>query len=211
MEGLTLDLFDPEAEDDELDATTEAFGRAIIAGCRNRLLTCRAASLEALRKGFADHALTSIDLTVQLGALSSAELLLMLRGKTEVSSADLLECFEWPSTGSVAAVQAGFEEVGSEVPRYLREMIEDESPETGLNALTRLHLLEWATALTALPCGGLKDPIKLKLWAEADDGDLPNVHTCTHEVHLPAYSSRELLQAKLLQAVEHRHDGFMIE
>ena len=75
----------------------------------------------------------------------------------------------------------------------------------------RLHVLEWATALASLPCGGLKDPITLKLWEGRDDNDLPNVHTCTAEVHLPAYSSRSVLRAKLLQAVEHRHDGFNIE
>ena len=75
----------------------------------------------------------------------------------------------------------------------------------------RMGVLEWATALTALPCGGLKDPIKLRFWAEAEAGDLPLVHTCSHEVHLPAYTSRELLRAKLLQAVAHRHDGFNME
>ena len=49
------------------------------------------------------------------------------------------------------------------------------------------------------------------LYEGAADLDLPQVHTCTHEVHLPAYSSRETLRAKLLMAVEHRHDGFHIE
>ena len=47
--------------------------------------------------------------------------------------------------------------------------------------------------------------------AQADAGDLPLVHTCSHEVRLPAYPSREVLRAKLMQAVEHRHDGFNIE
>ncbi len=51
----------------------------------------------------------------------------------------------------------------------------------------------------------------LRLYAEAGENDLPNVHTCTHEVHLPAYRSREQLREKLLKAVEHRHDGFHIE
>ena len=97
------------------------------------------------------------------------------------------------------------------LPRYLRELILDESPETGIGEDERLHVLEWATALASLPCGGLKDPITLKLWEGRDDNDLPNVHTCTAEVHLPAYSSRSVLRAKLRQAVEHRHDGFNIE
>ena len=95
------------------------------------------------------------------------------------------------------------------MPRFLRETIEDEAPETGLSEAERMGVLEWATALTALPCGGLKEPITLRFWAAADAGDLPLVHTCSHEVHLPAYTSRELLRAKLLQAVAHRHDGFV--
>lgn len=40
--GLSLDLFDPEADDDaELAATCQAMATAIIAGCRYRLLGCR--------------------------------------------------------------------------------------------------------------------------------------------------------------------------
>jgi hypothetical protein len=211
LEGLTLDLFDPSAEDDEVPAERGAIGRAIIAGCRYKLLGSRRSSLEALRQGFADQTLHGFDLTMQLGALSSAELLLMMRGKTEMSSADLLDCFEWPAPDSMGAAQAGFESVGSEVPRFLREIVEDESDDTALTAEQRLAVLEWCTALTALPCGGLKQKIKLELWEEGEENDLPSVHTCTHEVHLPAYRSRETLRAKLLMAVEHRHDGFQME
>ena len=71
--GLTLDLFDPTANADEVAPDAAALGRAVIAGCRHRLLTCRAASLEALRRGFANHEQTGIDLTVQLGALVGLE------------------------------------------------------------------------------------------------------------------------------------------
>lgn len=111
----------------------------------------------------------------------------------------------------VSTPQAGFEAAGSPVPSYLREILTDETPESALTPEQRLHLLEWCTALTALPCGGLKEPIVLRLWADGEDDDLPNVHTCTHEVHLPAYSCKERLRTKLLMAVEHRHDGFQIE
>jgi hypothetical protein len=123
LEGLTLDLFDPEAEDEELPADPEAIGRAIVAGCRHKLLTCRRAGLEALRQGFADQALHGFDLTMQLGALSSEELLLLMRGKTEMSSEDLLDCFDWPPPDSVRAAQAGFASIGSEVPRFFREVL----------------------------------------------------------------------------------------
>ena len=212
IEELTLDMFDEDAicrDDEYLPATEEAVGSAIIAGCRSRLLTKRERSLQALRAGFTEHGDT--DLRIHLGIFSSDELVRMLRGNTELSAADLSGCFEWPDQAASAAEAAGFETVGSEVPRFLREIIEDEQPETALSSEVRLHILEWATALTALPCGGLKDPILLRLYDQAGDNDLPNVHTCTHEVHLPAYSSRMQLKEKLLRAVEHRHDGFHIE
>ena len=64
------------------------------------------------------------------------------------------------------------------------------------------HALRWLISPTLPP---------LRFWAQADAGDLPLVHTCSHEVRLPAYPSREVLRAKLMQAVEHRHDGFNIE
>ena len=210
--GLTFENFDPDADDDELpaDELPAAVERAVLAGCRHKLLKTRERSLLALRAGFTE----SVDLRIQLGALSSSELLRMLRGNTELSSDELLGCFAWPdSQGASAATvaEAGFAAVDSDAPRFLREIIEDPSAETGLGSTERLHLLEWATALTALPCGGLKEPILLRHFEGANDDDLPNVHTCTHEIHLPSYTSREQLRRKLLKAVEHRHDGFNIE
>ena len=97
------------------------------------------------------------------------------------------------------------------MPRYLREIILEDSTDEALNPDQRLHLFEWCTALGALPCNGLKIPIMLRHWAHADEHDLPSVHTCTHEVHLPAYRSCEQLRQKILMAIEHRHDGFHIE
>ena len=208
--GLTLDYFDPDADEEELDAETAHMERAVLTGCRYKLLTCREASLRALRTGFIE----TVDLQVQLGALTAAELLRMMRGNTEFSREELLECFQWPDLpGSSMGLQAqaGFADAASDCPRYLREIIVDDSVESGLSNAERLHLLEWCTALTALPCNGLKDPIILKHYVGANFNDLPNVHTCTHEVHLPPYQNREQMRCKLLKAVEHRHDGFHIE
>jgi hypothetical protein len=199
------DSIDGAAAERDLPATAEALGKAIVAGCRRRLLTSREISLRALRTGFIQH----VDLHLQLRALSSEELMRMLRGNTDLSSTDLLECFQWPDTEDMKD-QAGFAGVGSDVPKYLREIIQDNTT-GGLNAKQRLHLLEWCTALTALPCNGLKERISIKLYADADPNELPSVHTCTHEVHFPAYTSRAQLQSKLIMAVEHRHDGFQID
>ena len=127
----------------------------------------------------------------------------MLRGNTDLTCTDLLDCFDWSG--------AEFAAIESDVPQFLREMILDDSSNTRLSSEQRLHLLEWCTGLTALPCSGLAERIVLRLYVEADANDLPIVHTCTHELHMPAYNSREQLHAKLLKAVEHRHDGFQIE
>ena len=187
--------------------TADAFAVAIIAGCRHRLLTARESSLRALREGFVEH----VDLRLQLGALGATDLLRMLRGNTELTAADLSSCFIWPNA-PVLAVEAGFAAVGSAVPQLLRDIVEDTKQPTALSPLQRLQLLEFCTALTALPCAGLKKRICLRLYADASKEALPCVHTCTHELHLPAYESRCVLRAKLLQAIEHhRQDGFLID
>ena len=50
--GLTLDLFDPDAAEEEVPPESAAMERAVLAGCRHKLLTIREASLRALRDGF---------------------------------------------------------------------------------------------------------------------------------------------------------------
>lgn len=205
VSGLFLSAFDlgvAEADDVELLAERVAFGRAIVAGCRYRLLAERSASLAALRGGFEDQCY----LVHQLGALSSAELLFMLRGKLSVSRCDLLRCFNFSEDAL-----SGFVAVASEAPAHLRALIEDEDEETGLSAEQRMELFQWTTALAALPCGGLKTPISLRPYANAGDETLPHVHTCTHELHLPAYTSRAALRRKLMVALVHRNDGFQAE
>ena len=103
-------MFDETAGDDtELPATAEALGGAIVAGCRHRLLGCREASLKAMRDGFTEH----VDLRIQLGAFSSAEMRLLLRGNTRLSAADLLGCFRMPD--SSLSAQAAAEEAAAAV------------------------------------------------------------------------------------------------
>ena len=76
----------------------------------------------------------------------------------------------------------------------------------------RLQLFQWCTALGALPFGGLRDnKINLRLYEGSDDATLPETHTCTHELHLPGYSSPEQLRDRLLLALSHIDDGFWKE
>jgi hypothetical protein len=209
QEGLTMELFDDNAEDHQLPvpADSASFGRAIIAGCRRRLLTDRAVSLHALREGFTE----TIDLSIQLGAFATAELLLMLRGRACISCSELLECFEGaPALSSAlsSASHATDAADGFDAPRYLLELI----AEGVLDAKERLDLLEWATALRALPCGGLKERIRLRPYEGATDEDLPMVHTCSLEVHLPACarSARLALGSRDRRALASAHTVEMI-
>lgn len=74
-------------------------------------------------------------------------------------------------------------------PQWLQEMLLDDSASTGLDGEQRLNVLTWCTALTALPCGGLDSLVTIKYYEGADDGSLPVVHTCSREVHLPAFAN----------------------
>ena len=47
-----------------------------------------------------------------------------------------------------------------------------------------------------------------QLYEGVSEESLPEVHTCARELHLPPYSSGELLREKLLMALDHLTDGF---
>lgn len=83
--------------------------------------------------------------------------------------------------------------------------------EAVIDEARRLQLLQWCTSLSALPSGGLAEKITLKLYSDVDETTLPMVHTCTREIHLPEYQSIRQVQAKLLQALDHCEDGFLME
>ena len=75
----------------------------------------------------------------------------------------------------------------------------------------RFRFLQWATALRALPPGGLQehnDRITLKC-VQGDDTWLPVAHTCSRVLDLPDYSSREVLEQNLLFAMQ-QTDGFHV-
>jgi hypothetical protein len=59
-----------------------------------------------------------------------------------------------------------------------------------LGAERRICLLQWATALGALPAAGLAADrkIRLKLYEGVGDETLPEVHTCSREVREPSAS-----------------------
>ena len=201
--GMTVDDFDGTAAAD-VPVTTHNLPEAVLLGCAGRLLGARRASFDALRRGF----LRCEDLTVQLAALGPPQTLsLILQGKRELSTDDLLGCFLLPAASREEETAAGFTAVDSRVAEWFEALLcnaETFGPER------RLAMLRWCTALSALPVGGMHETrVRLRLYGEElDDESLPETHTCTRELHLPNYSTPAVLQAKLLLALEHVDDGF---
>ena len=175
-----------------------------MAGCRRKLIGEREGALRAIRRGF----IMLEDLQVQLAAFQSQELVMMLQGTRSISTADLCGCFLLPSSwSSEHEHEAGFGD--SAVPTFFEALLMDE---TLFDEVHRLQLFQWCTALGALPFGGLRDNrIKLRLYEGSDVLTFPETHTCTHELHLPDYSSPEQLRDRLFMALLHVDDGFWKE
>ena len=131
----------------------------------------------------------------------------MLQGRVSLSAVELLSCFALPSASPKAWAESGFSST-SEVPAMFEQLLLDEAV---IDEARRLQLLQWCTSLSALPSGGLAEKITLKLYSDVDETTLPMVHTCTREIHLPEYQSIRQVQAKLLQALDHCEDGFLME
>ena len=91
LAGICFGDFDPRHAAAAEPLSSRNVRAAVLAGCRRRLLGCRAASLGALREGFTQQ----LDLQLQLAPLSHAQLRQMCQGRPSLSLAELLDCFDW--------------------------------------------------------------------------------------------------------------------
>ena len=91
LTGICFGDFDPRHAAAAEPLSSRNVRAAVLAGCRRRLLGCRAASLGALREGFTQQ----LDLQLQLALLSHAQLRQMCQGRPSLSLAELLDCFDW--------------------------------------------------------------------------------------------------------------------
>ena len=67
----------------------------------------------------------------------------------------------------------------------------------------RRRLLQFATGCGTLPRGGLRQvglTVVRRRCEDAADAHLPSVSTCHRVMHVPEYSSREVLEARFLYA-----------
>ena len=70
--------------------------------------------------------------------------------------------------------------------------------------------VNWSRSSGSLPIGHLTLVLAHSGACERDLllQTLPETHTCTRELHLPNYSTAEVLRDKLLLALTHAADGF---
>lgn len=68
-------------------------------------------------------------------------------------------------------------------------------------------LLKFTTGSDRSPLRGLSELNMVIMVQGLDDTRLPSAHTCFNHLVLPRYSSKEVLQAKLIQAILN-HEGF---
>jgi E3 ubiquitin-protein ligase HUWE1 len=189
--GLSLNDFDDTLPVEPLSAAN--VGRAVVAGCRRKLLVDRHDAVVALREGFTLEG--RLDLGVQLAQHSNAELSLLLQGKPSLSTVELLECFDW-SEPCCAAVT------------YLMDLLSDAE---AFDVARRQLLLRWCTGRDVLPVSGFTNKVTFAaaemMRGELPDGRLPEACTCFYEVRLPNYSSKEMLRERL----EHALNEFAVQ
>ena len=219
VEGaFTIGHFVPSHDDADLPVTKQNRAEVIVLGCKYLLWDKREDALLALRTGFSTREVCSrqpIELLVPLQAFYTADLQLLVQGQDMgVSTADLISSIEWPREGTVSIYEAGFPHQ-SKTPALLREIMEDNEV---FNTQRRADFIQWATARHILPVGGLdatpNGKIKLRCNKDAPNGcdeakwGLPIVKTCVAELWLRSFTSRKVLQEKLLLAIDHSGDGF---
>ena len=210
--------FAPNRDDADLPVTKHNRAEVIVSGCKYLLWEYREDALLALRTGFSTREVCCkqpIDLRLPLQRFFTADLQLLVQGQDAgVSTADLISSIEWPREGMLTVYEAGFPHQSNTIA-LLREIMDDEEV---FNTQRRAAFLQWATARHVLPAGGLdatsNGKIKLRCNRDAASGydearwGLPTVKTCVAELWLPSFSRREVLQGKLLLAIDNCGSGF---
>ena len=192
--GLELSTFSDKLPDDEV--TTSNITRAVVAGCKERLLYKREAALKALCSGFTYRGKLDLDLQWQLAQHRNADLVLLLQGRAVLNVQDMVEVFDWKKAGDDWKTS----DDSRDAVDFLRELLTDE---VEFDDARRLLLLRWCTGLNAVSVNGLDPKVKLlKDESGVADERLPLAHTCSHEIDLPPYSSKAVLCKQLRRALD---------
>jgi len=116
-----------------------------------------------------------------------------------LSGVMILDATEWRKSSSVP-------EVETQVHRWFWEVVQEFDMEQ------RSKLLHFVTGSSRLPFGGFADlrpPFSVWVTHSGTPEHLPHAHTCTNQIVLHQYRSREELKAKLLPALLIEEFGFI--
>lgn len=100
------------------------------------------------------------------------------------------------------AMYSGYGEDSDQV-KWMFEILEQQDEE--IKAL----FLFFVTGSFKVPYGGFKN-MQIEITKINSQKKLPVAHTCSKSIDLPAYSSKEIMEDKLLVAIQEGHKGFYI-
>lgn len=190
MMGLTMadGNHDLVANGRNIDVTNENAGEYVERLCQWRLGNCVRRFLEQFVEGF--HEVVGLE---HLRKFDEQEMLLLICGSGDVDVQDLCDHCEVTPTSAK----------NHQVLEWLWETLKK------MSGVERCKFLQFTTGRTRLPPGGagqLNPRFKISL-IEASDKNLPRAHTCTNLIDLPMYPSQEVLESKLVYAINNT-EGF---
>ena len=121
------------------------------------------------------------------------ELRVMIAGQVTIDAKDVMR---------ETTFSGGFDS-GSDQVQWLRDLL-DRSDQQSLS-----RFLRFVTGCQCMPVEGLAPPLMIT-HTDGSDDTLPRAHTCFNQLVLPKYSTSEVLEAKLLFALENSQDGFFL-
>ncbi|GBE59709.1 ubiquitin ligase [Babesia ovata] len=161
--------------------------------CRHKVTNGIKDQLDAFMSGFRE--LISPDL---ISIFDHKELELLISGTPSIDLANLRENVEYRNYTK-----------DSEQIIWLWEFLED------LDQSNLAAFLQFVTGTSRVPIGGFKNlmgmrgPQRITIHRACNSEHLPSAHTCFNQLNLPAYSSRETLKQKMLQAILEGKEGWL--
>jgi hypothetical protein len=179
----------PGGKDIQVDDSNKAEYVALVVD--HRLTTAIRTQIDAFVRGFRELAPPHLT-----QPFSEQELELLISGLPDIDVHDLRANTEYTGYTATSPVIIWFWEVVA-----------------ALSSEDKAHLVQFVTGTSKVPLDGFKSlqgmngPQKFNIQRIADPSRLPSAHTCTNQLDLPPYSSRDELRDKLIMAIRDK-SGF---
>jgi len=161
--------------------------------CEHKMIHSVKQQLDTFMKGF--HELIPTEL---INIFDDKELELLICGLPEINLADLRRNTEYHN----------YTEQSPQIKWFWKFLAE-------FNEEQKAWLLQFVTGTSQVPLEGFKalvgmrGPQKFSIHRAGGSTErLPTAHTCFNQLDLPEYSTEEIFQQKLMQAIEEAHEGF---